>query len=138
MTAPSPDIDAILRESRHVAVLGASDKPERAGHYVPAYLAAHGYRITAINPMLAGQALFGAPVVAALADVTEAVDVVDVFRRGADMPGHLPEILAMSPPPKVVWLQLGVGAEAVADALEAAGITVVRERCMLEEHRRRG
>ena len=88
------DIRRILETSRVIAVLGASDKPARAGHYVPAYLLRHGYRVLPVNPVLAGQSLFGVDVVARLDGLSEPVDLVDVFRHPAHLPGHLDEILA--------------------------------------------
>lgn len=134
----APDIRAILQTSPRVAVLGVSSKPERAGSYVPAYLRGCGYGVVGVNPAMAGQVLFGAPIVASLAELPGPVDVVDVFRRSEDLAGHLPELLAMQPRPKVVWLQLGVFDAAVVEALQAAGIVVVVDRCMLAEHRNLG
>lgn len=131
----TPDIRAILQHCPRVAVLGVSSKAERAGHYVPAYLRAHGYDIVGINPAMAGQQLFDAPIAASLSDVSTPIDVVDVFRRSEDLAAHLAELLAMSPKPKVVWLQLGVFDAAVVAALQAEGIVVVVNHCMLAEHR---
>ncbi len=130
----APDPADVLARVRRVAVLGASTKPERPGHYVPADLAAHGYDVVAVNPVLAGQTLFGAPAVASLADAG-AVDVVDVFRRGEDLPAHLPELLAMQPRPAVVWLQKGVSHPGFVAALRAEGFAVVENRCMMEDRR---
>jgi predicted CoA-binding protein len=132
------DLDGVLRGSRVVAVLGASARPERPGYYVPAYLREQGYRIRPVNPAEAGTRLHDATTVGSLGDVDEPVDVVDVFRRPDQLAAHLPEILAMRPLPRVVWLQSGIRDDAVADALVAAGIDVVQDRCMLAEHRRRG
>ena len=70
-----------------------------------------------------------------LTELTAPVDVVDVFRRAEALPAHVDEILAMKPLPKVVWFQSGVRNDAVARTLEAAGITVVQDRCMLADHR---
>lgn len=136
-TEATPErIREILRSARTVAVLGASPRVHRAGHYVPAYLERHGYEIHPVNPEAEGRRLFGRDVVPALADVDAAVDVVDVFRRAEHLPDHLPEILAMDPLPKVVWLQQGIRHDDVAAALEAEGIEVVQDRCMLADHQR--
>ena len=129
---------AHLRQASTIAVLGAHHEPAKAAFYVPEYLRSRGYRILPVNPRFAGQHLFGATVVGSLAEVSEAVDIVDVFRRAADVPGHVAEILAMRPLPKVVWLQLGIRHEAAAAELEAAGIEVVQDRCTLADHRRAG
>lgn len=134
----SPDLRAILRYGARVAVLGVSSRPERAGYYVPAYLRDRGYDVVGVNPAMAGQELFGKPVAASLAELGTPIDVVDVFRRSEDLQGHLPELLAMEPRPKVVWLQLGVFDAAVVAALQAAGIVVVVDHCMLAEHRSLG
>ncbi len=128
----------ILERSRTVAVLGAHDDPAKPAHYVPDYLSKQGYEVVGINPKLAGTRLFGHDVVGSLSDLGGPVDLLDVFRATRWLPGHLPEILAMDPRPKVVWLQLGIADEAFATALRGQGITVVMDRCTLAEHRRLG
>lgn len=128
----------VLEQSRTVAVLGAHPERARPAFYVPDYLAHHGYRIIPVNPGKRGQTLWGEPVRASLAELTEPIDVVNVFRRSEAVPGHLDDILAMKPRPKVVWLQLGIRNDAIARALEAAGIEVIQDRCMLADHRRLG
>jgi predicted CoA-binding protein len=128
----------IFAATRTIAVLGANDDPSKPAFYVPQYLHRMGYRVLGINPKLAGQPLHGAPVVATLAELGEAVDMVDVFRRPELLPAHLPELLAMRPRPAVVWLQLGIRHDGVAQQLRAAGIEVVQDRCTLADHRRLG
>jgi predicted CoA-binding protein len=134
--------DARLREilstSPTIAVLGAHQEPEKAAYYVPEYLHEEGYRILSVNPQLHGEELFGQPVYKTLAEIGEPVDLVDVFRRSELIPQHVEDILAMSPRPKVVWLQLGIKNEDAARILEAAGITVVQNRCTLADHQRLG
>jgi len=132
------DIPEILQSCRTIAVLGARDQRSQAGFYVGEYLASVGYDVVGVNPRLAGTELWGRPVVAHLADIDRPIDVVDVFRRSEDVPSHLGEILALDPLPKVVWLQLGIRNEAVAQALQARDIVVVQDRCTLAEHRRLG
>ena len=127
----------ILETVRSIAVVGARDKPEKAGFYVGEYLVGAGYEVTPVSPRLAGTRLWGRSVVSSLAD-THGVDLVNIFRRSEDVPQHLDEILAMEPPPKVVWLQLGIRNDAVAARLEARGIQVVQNRCTLADHRRLG
>jgi predicted CoA-binding protein len=134
--------DAQLREilttSPTIAVLGLHHEPEKAAFYVPEYLHDEGYRIIGVNPRLVGQALFGEPVRNTLAEIDEPVDLVDVFRRPDLIPAHVEDILAMRPRPKVVWFQLGIKHEDAARILEAAGITVVQNRCTLADHQRLG
>jgi predicted CoA-binding protein len=135
-------LDAQLREilttSPTVAVLGVHREPEKAAYYVPEYLHDEGYRIIGVNPRFHGEQLFGEPVRDTLAEIGEPVDVVDVFRRPGAIPEHLEDILAMQPRPRVVWFQLGIKNDETARILEAAGITVVQNRCMLADHQRLG
>jgi uncharacterized protein len=128
-------IRRILETSPRVAVLGAHHETHRAAFYVPEYLHQQGYDVIGVNPRLAGTDLWGRTVVSSLDEVGD-VDLVDVFRRAALLPGHLDELLALSP--AVVWLQLGIRHAAVAAALEEAGIDVVQDRCTLADHRRLG
>ncbi len=128
----------ILTDSRTIAVLGAHDDPLRPACYVPDYLYLQGYRVLPVNPLLVGKSLWGQPVCATLAELREPVDIVDVFRRPEYLPDHLADILAMQPRPAVVWLQLGIRHDAFALRLQAAGITVVQDRCTLADHRRFG
>jgi hypothetical protein len=129
-------VRAILAAARVVAVLGAQADPAAPAHYVPAYLARHGYRIRPVNPTLLGRWLFGAPVVARLADLDEPADVIEIFRRPEHLPAHAREILALPWRPRAVWLQLGIRHDVVAAELARAGIQVVQDRCMMPEHRR--
>lgn len=128
----------ILESARTIAVLGAHPEPSRPAHYVPQDLHQHGYRIIPVNPAHLGKTLFGGPVHATLAELDEPIDVVDVFRRSEAIPDHLDDILAMTPPPKHVWLQLGIRNDAVAEKLRAHGIDVIQDRCMLADRRRLG
>jgi predicted CoA-binding protein len=118
------DIRRILTSARTIAVLGAHPDASRPASYVPAYLHGVGYRVIPVNPAKSGMVLWGEPVSDTLAELTEPVDIVDVFRRSDQLMPHLPDILAMSPRPALVWLQ--------------QGIYVVQDRCTLAEHRRLG
>ena len=126
----------ILREARAVAVLGAKDDAGAPAYYVPAYLASRGYRLRPVNPRLAGRRVLNEPVVATLADLTEPVDVIDVFRRPEYLPAHAAEIVRLPWRPAAVWFQLGISNDAAAETLARAGIRVVQDRCMMPEHRR--
>ena len=131
-------IREILTSSPTIAVLGIHEEPEKAAFYVPEYLHDEGYRIIGVNPEFAGQDLFGEKVRSTLAEIGEPIDLVDVFRRPEHLPGHLDDILAMKPHPRVVWFQLGIRNDDAAAKLEAAGITVVQSRCTLADHQRLG
>jgi uncharacterized protein len=130
------NVQEVLETARTVAVVGVSANAEKPAHYVPEYLHQHGYRIIPVNASMAGQTLFGEPVRGSLAEIKQPVDVVDVFRRAEHLDGHLEDILAMNPRPKLVWLQLGIRNDDFAKKLLEAGIEVVQDRCMLADHKR--
>jgi predicted CoA-binding protein len=127
---------AVLARSRVVAVLGAQRDAHLPAHYVPDYLHRHGYRILPVNPVHLGHTLWGEPVRAHLTDLTDAVDLVDVFRRPDALDDHLADFLAMRPRPRTVWFQLGIRNDRVAAALAAEGIDVVQDRCTKADHSR--
>jgi uncharacterized protein len=135
---PDDRLREILSTSPTIAVLGIHREPEKAAFYVPEYLHDEGYRIIGVNPQFEGVELFGEPVHETLSEITEPVDLVDVFRRSELIPLHVEDILAMKPRPRVVWFQLGIKNEEVARILEAAGITVIQNRCTLADHQRLG
>lgn len=119
----------ILDTVRTIAVVGASPKADRASHRVMAYLQGRGYRTVPVNPGQAGQTILGEPVYANLADVPEAIDMVDVFRKSEAAGGVVDEALALSPLPAAIWMQLDVIDAAAAERAEAAGVKVVMDRC---------
>jgi predicted CoA-binding protein len=133
---PDEELRALLAGVRTIAVIGASARDGRPANYVPAYMSRHGFEVVGVNPGIAGQTLFEAPVTATLAELERPVDLVNVFRRDADIPGHLDDILALDPPPKAVWIQLGLRNDEVAARLRAEGIAVIQDRCLMVEHRR--
>ena len=135
-TASDAGLRDLLERSTTIAVLGIKDAPAEDAHRVPAYLQAHGYRILPVNPKLAAQPVLGVRAVASLAELDETPELVNVFRAPQYVPAHTDEILAMQPRPKAVWLQLGIRDAASARRLEAAGIAVVQDRCIMLEHRR--
>ena len=133
------EIREALRSARTIAVLGAHEEAGRAAFYVPDYLVDQGYRVLPVNPFLAGQELWGKRVARSVLDLSGTeIDILDVFRRSQALPGHLGEILAMKPRPRLVWFQLGIRNPEVAAALVEAGLDVVQDRCTLAEHRRLG
>ena len=130
------DIARLLETTRTIALVGASDRPERAAHEVMGMLLRHGYRVVPVNPQLAGQTIHGQTVVASLADVGEPIDLVDVFRRSEFVSEVVEEAIAVGA--KAVWTQLGVIDHAAAARAEAAGLSVVMDRCPKIEIRRLG
>jgi predicted CoA-binding protein len=126
----------ILRETKTIALVGASPKPERPSYRVMAFLLRKGYRVIPVNPGHAGGAILDQPVVARLADIGEAIDMVDVFRATSALPALVDEILSLPALPKVIWGQLSVRDDAAAAKAEAAGIKVVMDRCPAIEYPR--
>lgn len=125
--------DALLREifatTRVIAVVGASANPDRPSNEVAHFLRGQGFRVYGVNPGLAADAIPGITTVARLADVPEPIDMVDVFRNNSAVEKLVDEVLALSPLPKVIWMQLGVRVDAAAARAEARGIRVVMNRC---------
>ncbi|MBS1150106.1 MAG: CoA binding domain protein [Myxococcaceae bacterium] len=130
-------IAQVVKNLHRVAVLGIKTEAQRdqAAYYVPAYLAQAGVEVVPV-PVYYPEVteILGKPVFRKLTDIPGALDLVDVFRRPADVAGHLEELLAKKP--KVVWMQLGISNDEVAQKLVAAGIDVVQDRCLMVEHRR--
>lgn len=126
----------ILRETKVIALVGASPNPQRPSHGVMGFLLRKGYRVIPVNPGHAGKEIQGQPVVARLADISEPVDMVDVFRAAHTLPALVDEILALKTLPKAIWGQLSVRDDAAAARAEAAGIKVVMDRCPAIEYPR--
>lgn len=128
------NLDDFLRLAHTVAVLGANPRPHKPAFFVPEYLRRAGYRVLPVNPVYAGERLWGELVVGSLSEISEPIDIVDVFRRSEVLVGHLDDILEAKP--KLVWLQSGIRDEEFASRLGSAGIAVVQDRCLMVEHRR--
>ena len=126
----------VLRSVRSIAVVGASSNSNRPSSFVTRYMGQKGYRMVPVNPGHPGEQIAGFTASASLAELEEPVDMVDVFRRIEALPEVTDEILAMSVLPKVVWFQLGLRDDEIAGRLEAAGITVIQDRCPKIEYAR--
>jgi uncharacterized protein len=123
----------IIRRTRTVAMVGASDNPARASYFVATYLlSSSDFDVWFVNPR--AESILGRPVYRSLADLPGTPDLVDVFRKPADLPQVLDETLAVGA--STLWLQLGLWDEAVARRAEAAGLAVVMDRCLKIEHAR--
>ncbi|TIU07294.1 MAG: CoA-binding protein, partial [Mesorhizobium sp.] len=122
-------IAGILNSVKTIAMVGASANDVRPSYFVLKYLLAKGFSVFPINPGQAGKEILGRTVYARLADLPEPVDMVDIFRASAAVPGVVDEVLRLDPLPKVVWMQLGVRHDVAAARAEAAGIKVVMNRC---------
>ena len=130
---PDASLASVLEGTRAVALVGASANPARASHGVMVWWLRRGVRVFPVNPGLAGGEVLGQPVLATLADVPGRIDLVDVFRPSAAAGGVVDEALALSPLPRIVWMQLGVRDDAAAARAEAAGLTVIMDRCPVIE-----
>ena len=126
----------VLDTSRVVAMVGASPRPDRPSFGVMRLLQQKGHKVYPVNPTAAGEIIHGETVLSDLSQLPESVDMVDIFRR-ADRAGEAVDA-AIHAGAKAVWMQLGVIDEAAAQRAEAAGLTVIMDRCPAIEYRRLG
>jgi predicted CoA-binding protein len=126
----------VLNTVKTIAVVGVSPKVVRPSYFVFKYLLERGYRMIPVNPGQAGGELLGQRIYATLADVPEPIDMVDIFRNADAALGVVQEALALNPKPAVIWMQLGVRNDNAAKLAEAAGLTVVMNRCPKIEYGR--
>ena len=125
------DLADVLTRVAHIALVGASHKPDRPSYKVLAFLLAAGFQVTPVNPALAGQLLQGQTVVARLSDIPHAIDMVDVFREGAALPSIVSDTVAIGA--SALWTQLGVrNVAAETDALNQ-GLDLVVDKCPAQE-----
>jgi len=133
--APSDDIlrDLLVRY-RRIAVVGLSPNPARASHAVAAYMRAHGYDITPVNPVAAE--VLGIPSASSLAEAAARgpLEIVDIFRRPSEIPTIVEAAIALGA--RVIWMQLGLADAEAAARARAAGLEVVMDRCIQIEHAR--
>lgn len=121
------DIAQLLSETRTIAVIGASDRPDRPSWGVTKFLVDHGYRVFPVNPTITGEHLHGQYVWRELDQIGEPLDMVDIFRRADGIDEAVDQTIAAGA--KSVWLQLGVISATAAARAEAAGLKVVMDRC---------
>jgi predicted CoA-binding protein len=127
------ELRALLESTHTIAVLGIKAGEHEDAFRVPRYMQRHGFAIRPVSPKLSE--VLGERAVASLAELGTPVDMINIFRAPAHIPAHVDEILAMHPRPKSVWLQLGISHPSTA-RLEAAGIAVVEDSCLMVEHAR--
>lgn len=126
------DIEKIIRESKSIAVVGISNKLGRPSLTVASYLKGQGYRIIPVNPTI--QDVNGEKCYPDLTSIPEKVDVVDIFRKPADVLPVVEEAVRVGA--KAVWMQEGIVNEEAARKAREAGLQVVMDKCMLKEHSR--
>lgn len=121
------DIRELLASARTIAMIGASDRPDRPSYGVMAMLQRHGYRVIPVNPQITGEHIHGEYVFHDLGQIGVPIDIVDIFRRPQAAGEAVDEAIAAGA--KAVWMQLGVVNEDAAARAEAAGLKVVMDRC---------
>lgn len=128
----------VLKETHTIAIFGASPNWVRPSNFAMKYLLGKGYQVHPINPGHAGKEIWGCTVYATLADVPAPVDMIDIFRNSEAAGGIVDDVLPLAAEKgvKVVWMQLGVRNDAAAARTEAAGLTVIMDRCPKIEYGR--
>ena len=127
-------IEAILSGSKTIAVVGISDKPDRPSHGVAKYLQERGYRVIPVNPLLTE--VLGEKAYKSLTEIPGRVDLVDVFRKSADVPEVAEEAVRIGA--RFFGMQEGVVSDRAREILDAAGIPWVMDRCVKKELAKRG
>jgi predicted CoA-binding protein len=122
------DIAELLRNARTIAMVGASDRPDRPSYGVMKFLQSHGYRVLPVNPQITGEHVHGEYVWRELAQIGEPIDIVDIFRRPQAAGEAVDQAILAGA--KAVWMQLGVVNEEAAERAEAAGLKVVMDHCI--------
>ena len=126
------DIHQLLAQSKTIAVIGYSDKPDRPSHNITQALKRFGYDVYPVNPTLASTP--EQPIYATLSQIPARIDIVDVFRRADALPEVVAEAIKVGA--KAIWMQQDIVNEEAARTAEAAGLKVVMDRCIKVEHRR--
>ena len=121
------EIAALLRGVRTIALIGASDRPDRPSNGVMKFLIGHGYRVIPVNPTITGEHVHGEYVWRELAQIGEPIDMVDIFRRSSEVEPIVEDAIAAGA--RAIWMQIGVVNEPAARRAEAAGLQVVMDRC---------
>lgn len=131
MNPEDKSLASILADAGTIAVVGLSDDPSRTSHRIAAYMQEAGYRVIPINPRI--ESALGEKAYSSLDEVTERVDIVNVFRRSEDVPALVDE--AIEKRPRAFWMQKGILHPASARRLEAAGVTTIQNLCIKTAHR---
>jgi len=124
----------ILEESKTIAVVGLSNKPDRTSYMVSAAMQNAGYRIIPVNPVIAGETVLGEKVLSSLSEIDEQVDIVNVFRKSEDIVPVAEDTLKMKQKPRVFWMQQGISNDEAAKLVGETGIEVVNDLCIKVDH----
>jgi predicted CoA-binding protein len=137
MTLNEPaEIADLLRSVRTIALVGASDRPDRPSNGVMKFLQSHGYRVIPVNPIITGEHIHGEYVWRELGQIGERIDLVDIFRRSSEVAPVVDQAIAIGA--KAIWMQIGVIDPESAARAEAAGLKVIMDRCPKIEILRQG
>jgi len=133
---PDSYIRGILKTVKTIAMVGISPKDNRPSFFAFKYLLKRGYRMIPVNPHQAGKEIVGQKVYGNLSEISEPVDMVDIFRTSEHVLPIVQEALALRPRPQVIWMQLTVRNDEAAVLAEQAGLKVVMNRCPKIEYGR--
>ncbi len=136
MSYPDSLFRSIFEQTKRIAVVGVSMNPVRPSYFVARYLGLKGFDVVPVNPMHAGETLFGKKICASLCEIEGSVDMVDIFRRSEAVPEIVEEALAAFPELQTIWMQIGVRHPQAAAKAEARGVTVIEDRCPKIEYQR--
>ncbi len=141
MVLSQEEIKKIFTSYKTVAVVGLSRDPEKESYSVANYMQKHGFHIIPINPF--ADVVLGEKSYKSLLDLPPALqktlEIIDVFRKAEDVPNVLDQVLELKKRygnPYVLWLQLGIVNNQAADSAKRAGLTVIMDKCIMQEHKR--
>lgn len=135
-TYSDAELRKVLGAVKTVAIVGISTNPARPSYFVGRYLGLKGYTVIPINPGHAGKTLFGKTIIDDLENVSQSVDMIDIFRKSEAVPGIVDQALEKFQNLKCIWMQIGVQHEAAAAKARARGVTVIMNRCPKIEYQR--
>ena len=132
------DLKRVLTETKVVACVGVSTNPVRPSYYVARYLTLKGFRVIPVNPVAAGETIFGETIRSALSEIEPevSVDMVDIFRRSEHVPPIVEEAIEVLPSLRTIWMQIGVTHDEAAKRARDAGLKVIQNRCPKIEYQR--
>ena len=135
-TYSDAELRKLLGAVKTVAIVGISTNPARPSYFVGRYLGLKGYTVIPINPGHAGKTLFGKTIIDDLENVSQSVDMIDVFRKSEAVPEIVDQALEKFQNLKCIWMQIGVQHDAAAAKARARGVTVIMNRCPKIEYQR--
>ena len=129
-------IRQILSENKRIASVGVSLNPIRPSFLVARWLSLRGYSIIPVNPTYSGQSMWGNPTYSQIRDITQEIDMVQIFRKSEAVPGIVEEAINHLPNLKTIWMQIGVIHQEAAELARGHGLEVVQNLCPKMEHQR--